>query len=175
MQSYDWSQFHVRMYYLAPLTDVFRRFATAEGLESFFIHKAVHTAADGTPRGPAEQVQSGDGYHWTYVHDFAHGGGFLEVVPGRSIRFTFGTMTVDVGFRDLGEATEVDLHQTNCATVDPDRAWQHLNCRSCWIYFLTNLRSVLAGGPDLRDHRHPNWNDSVSIGFDPESGPGQPR
>ena len=84
-------------------------------------------------------------------------------------------MRVDVRLRDVGGAVEVDLHQTRCATEDPERVRQHLNCRSCWIYFLTNLRSVLAGGPDLRDHEHPNWNDSVSVGFDPDAGPGEPR
>lgn len=169
MSTYDWSQFHVRMYYLAPLETVFRCFSTAAGLESFFIRKAVLTAPDGTRRGPEEPFQGGDTYHWTYVHDFAHGGEILEVEPDRLVRFTFGTMEVAVRFRDVGEATEVDLHQTNCATEDPDRAWQHVNCRSCWIYFLTNLRSVLGGGRDLRDHEHPSWNDSVSIGFEPEA------
>jgi len=120
-------------------------------------------------------VQSGDAYDWTYVHDFRHGGVYEHVEVGRQIRFSFGAMTVDMRFRDVGAATEVDLHQTGCATEDPDRAWQHVNCRSCWIYFLTNLHSVLAGGADVRDHAHPNWNDSVSIGFDPASGPGTPR
>lgn len=175
MNSYDWSQFHVRMYYLAPLTQVFRYFSTAEGLESFFIYKAVHTSRDGTLRRPAEQIQTGDTYHWTYVHDYAHGGEFLLVETHRLVRFTFGSMLVDLHFRDMHGVTEVDLHQTNCATVDPERAWQHVNCRSCWIYFMTNLRSIIAGGPDLRDFEHPNWNDSVSIGFEPGSDPGQPR
>jgi hypothetical protein len=105
--------------------------------------------SDGSPRAADEQVRTGDRYQWTCVHDFAHSGEFEQV--------------------------ETDLHQTNCATEDPDRAWQHLNCRSCWIYFMTNLKSVLAGGPDIRDHEHPTWNDSVSIGFDPDAGPGQPR
>ncbi len=73
-------------------------------------------------------------------------------------------MRVEIHFRDRGDTTEVDLHQTNCATIDPDRAWQHVNCRSCWIYFMTNLRSVLAGGPDVRDFEHPEWNNSVSLG-----------
>lgn len=91
------------------------------------------------------------------------------------VRFTFGSMKVDVNFKEVGEATEVDLHQTNCATVDPERAWQHVNCRSCWIYFMTNLRSVFAGGPDLRGYEYPTWNDSVGIGFDPGAGPGRPR
>jgi uncharacterized protein YndB with AHSA1/START domain len=163
------------MYYLAPLPQVFSYFSTAEGLETFFIYKAVHKSKDGVLRGPDEQVQTGDTYHWSYVHDFAHGGEFLLVETHRLVRFTFGSMTVDIHFRDVDGATEVDLHQTDCATVDPDRAWQHVNCRSCWIYFLTNLRSIIAGGQDLRDFEHPNWNDSVSIGFIPGSDPGLPR
>ncbi len=175
MTAYDWSQFHVHMYYLAPLEQLFHYFSTAKGLESFFIYKAMHIAIDGTPRRSDEPVQTGDSYHWTYVHEFSHSGKFLQVEPNRLVRFTFGTMLVDVRFRDMGTATEVDLHQTNCATEDPDRAWQHVNCRSCWIYFMTNLRSVLAGGLDIRDYEHPNWNDSVSIGFDPNASPGQPR
>ena len=169
MSTYDWSQFHVHMYYLAPLDEVFRRFATAAGLESFFIGKAEHEAPDGAPRGRGEIVQPGDTYRWRYVHDFAHDGTFLTVVPNRRVRFTFGDMPVDVGFRAVGDATEVDLHQTGCATEDPERAWQHVNCRSCWVYFLTNLRSVLAGGVDLRDRQHPQWNDSVSIGWIPDT------
>ncbi|MCA9806302.1 MAG: SRPBCC domain-containing protein, partial [Cyanobacteria bacterium HKST-UBA02] len=112
MDTYDWSQFHVRMYYLAPLEQVFRYFSTAEGLESFFIYKAVHTAPGGATRQPAEQVQTGDSYHWTYVHYFAHGGEYLLVKPNKLVRFTFGTMTVDISFRDVDGATEVDLHQT---------------------------------------------------------------
>ena len=165
MSEYDWSQFNVHMYYLAPIEDVFRRFATASGLESFYIGKAEHRAPDGTVRGPDEVVQAGDTYHWTYLHDFAHGGSFLYVQPERLVRFTFGDVTVDIRFREVEGATEVDLHQTGCATRDPDRAWQHVNCRSCWVYFLTNLRSVLAHGVDLRDRDHPQWNDSVSIGW----------
>jgi hypothetical protein len=83
-------------------------------------------------------------------------------------------MHVEIKLREVAGATEVQLHQTGCAAEDPARAWQHLNWRSCWIYFLTNLRSILAGGPDLRDFAHPNWNDSISIGFDPNAGPGTP-
>ncbi len=167
MNAYDWSQFYVHMYYLAPLGEVFRRFSTAEGLASFYIGEAVHTAADGTVRAPDECAQTGDAYHWTYVHDFAHDGRFEAVEPMRRVRFSFGEAAVDIRFREVDGATEVALHQTNCPTEDPGRAWTHLNCRSCWIYFLTNLRSVLAGGGDLRDHERPQWNDSVSIGWDP--------
>ena len=76
-------------------------------------------------------------------------------------------MTVAVALRTVVAATELDLHQTGCAMEDPAPAWEHVNCRSCWVYFLTNLRSVLGTGVDLRDHEHPEWNDSVSIGWEP--------
>ena len=175
MAAYDWSQFHVRMYYLAPLAEVFRCFSTADGLESFFVYNAQHLSADGIRRASDESVQSGDSYYWTYVHDFEHGGMYTRIELNRLVQFTFGSMMVDIHFREIDGATEVDLHQKNCATKDPDRTWQHVNCRSCWIYFLTNLRSVLDGGSDVRDFQHPEWNDSVSIGFDPDAGPGRPR
>ena len=166
-ETYDWSQFHVRMYYLAPMDDVFRRFSTAAGLESFFVHHAEHHGPGGELRSPEAFVQAGDTYHWTYVHDYAHGGAFTAFEQSVRVAFTFGSMQVDIHFRQVEDAVEVDLHQTQCATEDPECAWQHVNCRSCWIYFMTNLRSILATGHDVRDHVHPNWNDSVSIGFEP--------
>ncbi len=78
-----------------------------------------------------EPVSKGDTYRWQYLHDYAHGGEFTSFSTNERIVFTFGSMQVDIGFRDLGNAIEVDLHQTNCATEDPARAWQHVNCRSC--------------------------------------------
>ncbi len=47
---YDWSQFHVRMYYLASMQEVFGRFGTPAGLESCFIHKAEHRDHNGALR-----------------------------------------------------------------------------------------------------------------------------
>ena len=36
-----------------------------------------------------------------------------------------------------------------------------------WTQFHVHLRSLLAGGPDVRDFVQPEWNDSVSIGWTP--------
>jgi len=46
-------------------------------------------------------------YGWRWPHDFELNGQVLAV--------------------------QVCVHQTGCATEDPDRAWQHLNRRSCWV------------------------------------------
>ncbi len=167
MAGYDWTQFHVHMYYLAPIDEVYRRFATGTGMESFYVKRATFTAKDGSVRQPNEAFAAGDRYHFDYVHDYSHGGEILAVEDQQLVSFTFGSCEVTIRFRQVEGATEVDLHQTGCPTEDPKQAWMHLNCRSCWIYFMTNLRSVLGGGPDVRDFEHPEWNDSVSIGWVP--------
>jgi len=167
LSEYDWSQFYVHMYYLAPLEEVFRRFATPAGMESFFVRRARFTAADGTERAPDEFFACGDAYEFEYVHDFSHGGTILTFEQNVSFSFSFGECGVAIHFREVDRATEVALHQTDCPLDDPQRAWMHMNCRSCWIYFMTNLRSVLASGQDVRDFDHPEWNDSVSIGWEP--------
>jgi hypothetical protein len=47
---------------------------------------------------------------------------------------------------------------------DPeDRVQGSLNCRSCWIYFLTALKGQMERGIDLRDRR-PETADSISVG-----------
>ena len=165
--AYDWSRFHVGMYYRASVARVFEAWSTARGLESFFLGGARHTDGDGHERGPDECVAADDRYEWDFLHDYRLVGRFTAVEPGRRVAFTFGSMHVDVSFARVEDATRVVLRQTGCALVDPARAWQHVNCRSCWIYFMTNLRSVLGQGVDLRDHEQTEWNDSVSIGWDP--------
>ena len=136
------------------------------GLASFFIGEASHASPDGEVRAPDEVVRPGDRYRWRFLHGFELQGSFTAVERDRLVAFTFGPMTVTVTLREVDDAVEIDLHQAGCAREDPQRAWDHLNCRSCWILFLMNLRSQLRGGPDLRDHDRPAWNDSVSIGFD---------
>ena len=165
-ERYDWSQFKVHMVYRAPRDDVVAAWATPGGLESFFIADADHRAPDGTRRAPDEPCVAGDRYRWKWLHGFELEGHVLACEPNRRVSYTFGgNMRIDIGFLERDGAVEVAIHQTGCATQDPERAWQHLNCRSCWVYFLTNLKSVLEHGIDLRDHEQPQWNDSVSIGW----------
>jgi uncharacterized protein YndB with AHSA1/START domain len=170
MDEYDWSEFTVHTIYRASRADVFRAWATPAGLASFFIGAALHTGPDGAPRDPHELAQVGDRYAWDFVHGFRLTGEILAVDPGERVAFTFGgDLRVEVTLRQLDGGVQVRLHQTGCATEDPDRPWQHVNCRSCWIFFMTNLVSVLEHGTDLRDHEHPAWNDAVSIGWRGES------
>ncbi|MHC4505510.1 MAG: hypothetical protein ACYTFI_19570 [Planctomycetota bacterium] len=68
----------------------------------------------------------------------------------------------------VNEHTELRLIQTGIPNTPEGRVFGHLNCRSCWIFFLTNLKSVLDGGRDLRDP-DPDKVSSMEVGFVPIS------
>jgi uncharacterized protein YndB with AHSA1/START domain len=165
ISEYDWSCFDISMYYLRPRSEVFTTWATSSGLESFFIANARHVSANGAERSPDEIAEPGDTYDWRHLQGFEHSGTFTAVRSDELLAFTFGPMMVEITFRDEDFGTDVHLTQTGCATSDPERVAQHLNCHGCWIYFMTNLRAVLHNGIDLRDHDHPTLNDSISVGW----------
>lgn len=169
---YDWSSFEVFTYYRAPLERVWQAWSTAAGLESFFIRRATHTGPDGEARGPDAEARTGDSYHWTFCQPFELRGEFRAVEPRRRIAFTFGGMEAAVEFRETDGAVEARLRQTGCGVDEASRVRDHLNCRSCWIYYFTNLKSVLERGADLRDPQRPEWTDAVRVGWTPEAADG---
>jgi uncharacterized protein YndB with AHSA1/START domain len=167
-QTYDWTTFEIVFYYDRPVGEVFRAWASAEGLESFFVEHAHFTSSDGANRGPAEIVRTGDAYEWTWRHGHAITGRVTEVVEDREVSFTFGGMHVSVLFAVVAGRTEVRLRQSEIPATPEGRVLGHLNCRSCWIFFMTNLRSVLGAQHDLRDE-DPDTVSSMEVGFSPRS------
>ena len=168
--SYDWSQFTVNSVYRAPIEQVWRSWATPGGLESFFIRSAEVRSPTGDLRKPDEEVQVGDRYHWRFWHPFEHKGEILAVTSRESLTFSFGSMEVTVTVSPYEDATEVTLNQRGCRTDPEGMAHDHLNCRSCWVYFLTNLQSVITYGHDLRDPEAPAWADAISIHWNLDEG-----
>ncbi len=165
MSEYDWSTFDLHYYYPVPPATLFRSWATADGLCAFYIGEAVHSAPDGAPRAADEIVRAGDGYDWRYRHDFGHGGRFTEVIADRRVAFTFGPdMIVTVDIEADGAGSHLRLRQTGIPVDPQGRVQMHLNCRSCWIFFLVNLMSVYQTNTDLR-HADPARVNGIEVGF----------
>jgi hypothetical protein len=139
--------------------------ATPGGLEKFFIKSAKHFNSDLTVKKPFEIASSGDIYHWTWIHDYELQGEIIEVTEKPSISFTFGDMAVRVEITDAGNKALVKLIQYNIPdTTEEDKASSHLNCRSCWVFYMTNLKSVLEKGYDLRDD-NPDHSDCIAVHY----------
>ncbi|MBI93180.1 MAG: hypothetical protein CME05_08200 [Gemmatimonadaceae bacterium] len=77
------------------------------------------------------------------------------------VSLTFGSMEVEVSFESVEGGTKVVLQQSGIE----DKVFSHMNCRSCWLYFMTDLKSVLEHGIDLRDHDHPDRASSMEVGY----------
>jgi uncharacterized protein YndB with AHSA1/START domain len=149
--SYDWTQFSTTFFYPVDIRTAFQAWATPAGLESFFIESAAVMSAAGTPRRPDESMETGDHYVWTWRHGLTLEGSVVEATPDNSLAFTFGSMRCDVAFTSVEpETTRVDLQQTDIPETAEGRVMGHLNCRSCWIFFMTNLSSIFVTGVDLR-------------------------
>ena len=162
-QPYDWTRFTVHAYYSATPEELLRVWATSRGLCSFFLEEARLEGPAGEVRGPEEPARSGDRYAWTWRQGGSLEGTFLRVEE-QLVAFSFGSMQVEVRLVPVEGGTRLDLLQTDIADDERGRIMGHLNCRSCWVFFLTNLLSVLHHGTDLRD-RSPERTMSMEVGF----------
>ena len=166
--NYDWTRFDLVFYYDQTVERLFSAWSTAVGFESFFIERARFASATGVARDPSEVVADGDSYVWTWRQGFSLDGTIHRVEPNRQIKFSFGEMTVRVSLASVRKRTELHLIQMSIPDTADGRIMGHLNCRSCWIFFLTNLKSVLESGCDLRD-TDPGLVSSMEVGFRPVS------
>ncbi|MEE8576388.1 MAG: SRPBCC domain-containing protein [candidate division Zixibacteria bacterium] len=165
--TYDWSQFTVHIYCKRSVEETFRCWATSDGLESFFVQSAELTDSHGNHRDGKAPAQLGDRYRFKWIHDYDLSGQILLVDLGRKLKFSFSEMEVTVTISPDGDRSLVRLHQTKIpAETDSEKAANHLNCRSCWVFFLSNLKSVLEYGVDLREH-DPLRSDCVAVHFVP--------
>ncbi len=166
--TYDWTKFDIVFYYNQSIEEVFRFWATSSGLEEFFIEKASYESADRIKRSSKEIAQRGDKYYWKWRHSFSIEGEVLNVINNEEFSFTFGSMKVAIHFGIVGNQTELYLVQTEIPGTEDGKVMGHLNCRSCWIFFLSNLKSILETGQDLRD-LDPERVSSMEVGFIPLS------
>jgi uncharacterized protein YndB with AHSA1/START domain len=164
--TYKWDHFEISYYYTSTLLRVFRSWSTCKGLKSFFVEDITVSSTDNKMRADSDQIQSGDKYSWTWRHGYTISGEFRLVVPDERVEFTFGPMLVSVSFRQTSDAVLLRLCQFNIPVTDEAKPTSHMNCRICWTFFLTNLKSVLLNGTDLRDD-NPARASSFEVGYKP--------
>ena len=149
------SKFIKRISINASPEQVFAAWNTQEGLESWFLRSAEFTTPAGILRERNEPIQRGDQYLWLW-----HGYGD-DVYEQRKVIETNGIDTLSFEF--TGEclvtvSAKIERGETLCELVQeriPTSAdlADHLYvlCGEGWTFYLTNLKSILEGGIDLRN------------------------
>ena len=131
----------------ADIGSCFDAFATDRGLSQWLLERARYIADGKESSHPVP----GSRYLFDWKKNYSLSGVILDIKTPDYIRFTFGSsFEVEVYFKSrAARQTEILLVQYN---LFPNTdSFPYINCCVCWGFFLTNLKSALEYGIDLRE------------------------
>ncbi|OOQ60890.1 SRPBCC family protein [Mucilaginibacter pedocola] len=157
MEDNRWKQFKLCGDYNVDLRSLYMAWATPAGLEKWFLRKADFYTLPMRHRDGDEQIGKDDTYTWYwhgYDNNVTEKGVVLEANGKDLIKFTFtGKSVVTVAFSTRNGLTIIDLTQEDIPEeTDPEKNLL-VQCQIGWTFYLTNLKSVMEGGKDLRNKR----------------------
>ncbi len=155
MKHHDWSQFTLKLPIKAHQQEIYDAWTIPSGLENWFLRQADFTAMDDTARDKHQPVTTTDTYVWRwhgYPDTVTETGTVLAANGKDFFQFTFGIAgTVSVRIKAIEGETVVELTQDQIPTDEESKVKFHIGCQGGWLFYLTNLKSLLEGGIDLRN------------------------
>jgi hypothetical protein len=152
---YDWSCFKLRIPINASVEEVYKRWNSSQGLVSWFLREAHFKNNEGVTKDAGEPLRPGDNYLWRwygYRDDVTEQGIILSANHKDEISFSFGKAgNVSVRIYTIKDMTMCELEQNNIPTDEHGKEYYHIGCSKGWLFYLTNLKSMLEGGIDLRN------------------------
>ena len=155
MSEYNWNHFTKRITINAPKREIYRAWTTQEGMEKWFLRKAEFKDRNKNLRRMDESVQPGDTYEWTWfgypdsVHEHHT---ILETNGVDYLKFRFsGGCIVEVTIKDENHETVCEVSQDMVPAEEQKRLMFFIECSKGWTFYMTNLKSILEGGIDLRN------------------------
>ncbi len=161
MSKHDWSKFTRSINIKAPLLAVYRAWTTPVNLETWFVRSAQFRISNGELRPQSGPVYSSDTYEWLWYgqpDSAVDKGKVIETNGVDSVKFSFaGGAFVSVHMEPMGDEVLVRLTQEDIPTDENGKVNYNMECQVGWTFYLTNLKSILEGGLDLR-----NKNDTIN-------------
>lgn len=155
MSAHDWSRFILRIPINAGIAPIYDAWITQAGLETWFLRKALFYNTDGIQKEQYARIEKGDRYEWWwhgYSDEVLEKGTVLNTNGKDHLEFTFGKAgNVRVTVKKETAVSMLELEQYNIPTDDYGQVTYHIGCTKGWLFYLTNLKSMLEGGIDLRN------------------------
>lgn len=152
---YNWKQFIKRITIKAPPKSIYDAWNTQQGLESWFLRLAQFTKADGTLRAKSSHVEAGDKYKWLwfgYDDTVVEEKEILLVNGWDKLQFSFsGGCIVTVTIKQESGETICELTQQMLMDDVNEQQYFFIECGKGWTFYMTNLKSILEKGIDLRN------------------------
>ncbi len=153
--SYNWKSFTKRITINADKEKIYSSWATQACLESWFLRLAEFTKPSGILRDKNEFVQQGDKYKWLwfgYDDSVVEEKEILEANDNDVLRFSFsGGCIVTVSIKEEAGETICELVQQMPMNNESEQRYFFIECGKGWTFYMTNLKSILEGGIDLRN------------------------
>ncbi len=155
MTTYNWKQFTKRITIDAEPKKILNAWSTQQGLESWFLRSAQFKDPGGVLRIKDEPVQKGDRYKWLwfgYSDAIAEEKEILYTNGEDELEFSFsGGCVVKVKIKQESGETICELQQTMPMDDEAEQQYFFIECGKGWTFYMTNLKSILEGGIDLRN------------------------
>ncbi len=152
-----WTSFKVTGDYNTDIRTLYEAWATPGGLEKWFLRKADFFTIPRRLREPEEFILKEDVYEWYWYgwgDESVEKGQILEANGTDLIKFTFAKdciVTVEVSSRN--GISLVELTQENIPLENDPSKNLFVQCQTGWLFYMTNLKSIIEGGVDLRNKR----------------------
>ncbi|GGA85820.1 SRPBCC family protein [Puia dinghuensis] len=151
----DFSQFKLRVNVRTSVENAYRAWASASGLDSWFLGKVTFTDEAGAARSGDSLAQGGDEYacyFYRHPETMAIKGKVLKANGRNLFSFSFSKgCPVTISIYTEQNETIVELIESNLPTDEETMRKHYVGDSKGWIFYLTNLKSVLEGGLDLRN------------------------
>ncbi len=157
--NYDWTLFKKRINIKASIAQVYKMWATPAGLEEWFLRNADYMSKENICRNAKEDIVVGDNFCWRWhgwPDSTTEKGEVLEANGKDFLKFTFGQegaegMICSVKIFTEENETICELLQENIPVNEKGMTHYHIGCMTGWLFYMTNLKSILEGGIDLRN------------------------
>ncbi|HEV8282951.1 MAG TPA: SRPBCC domain-containing protein [Chitinophagaceae bacterium] len=155
MENFNWKQFVKRITIKSSAQNIYDAWATQQGLESWFLRLAEFKTPQGVQRKRNEPVQKGDRYKWLwfgYDDTIAEEKEILSANGKDEVQFSFsGGCIVTVTINQEQGETICELKQIMPMDDEAEQRYFFIECGKGWTFYMTNLKSILEGGIDLRN------------------------
>jgi hypothetical protein len=159
--NFSWKEFRHSIIIDSTIDRVFEFVSTSAGICDWFISECEYVSSDGIIKDKNEIAAEGDKFIWKWLNkDLKIEGKVLNSIIPERFEFTFGPMyEVCINLSEDETGVRVELNQKRKNVFSPvsetrdisNEDFNFLNCCVCWVFFLTNLKSVIEFGIDLRE------------------------
>ena len=155
MDNYNWRQFTKRITIKSAVQNIYDAWTTQQGLESWFLRLAECRTPEGILRKRDKAVEKGDSYKWLwfgYDDAIAEEKQILSANGKDELQFSFsGGCIVTVTVKQEDNETICELQQHMPMDDESEQRYFFIECGKGWTFYMTNLKSMLEGGIDLRN------------------------